>query len=43
MCGGGFRSSVMTSLLRANGRDDAVNLIGGAGAWRAAGLPLTTG
>lgn len=43
MCGGGFRSSVMTSLLRANGRDDAVNLIGGAEAWRAAGLRLTTG
>lgn len=43
MCGSGFRSSVMTSVLRANGRDDAVNLIGGAEAWRAAGLPVTTG
>jgi len=40
MCGSGFRSSVMTSLLRASGRDDAMNLVGGVEAWRAAGLPL---
>jgi hydroxyacylglutathione hydrolase len=43
MCGTGFRSSVMTSLLRAAGRDDAVNTIGGADAWDARGLPLVTG
>jgi hydroxyacylglutathione hydrolase len=43
MCGSGFRSAVMTSLLRANGRDDAVNLVGGVEAWRAAGLPLVAG
>lgn len=40
MCGSGFRSSVMASLLRASGRDDATNLVGGVEAWRAAGLPL---
>jgi hydroxyacylglutathione hydrolase len=43
MCGSGFRSSVMTSLLHRAGRDDAVNTIGGAEAWEAAGLPLVTG
>lgn len=43
MCGSGFRSSVMTSLLRAAGRDDAVNTIGGADAWGSRGLPFVTG
>ncbi len=39
ICGSGFRSSVATSLLVANGRD-AVTVVGGMTAWRAAGLPI---
>lgn len=38
VCGSGFRSSVATSLLAAEGRD-AVTVVGGMTAWRAAGLP----
>lgn len=39
VCGSGFRSSVATSLLVANGRD-AVTVVGGMTAWKAAGLPV---
>ena len=38
ICGSGFRSSVATSLLVAEGRD-AVTVVGGMTAWKAAGLP----
>jgi hydroxyacylglutathione hydrolase len=43
ICGGGFRSSVIASLLVAKGRGDAATVVGGMGAWRAEGLPETTG
>jgi hydroxyacylglutathione hydrolase len=39
VCGSGYRSSVMVSLLRRHGRHDAVQLAGGMEAWSAAGLP----
>lgn len=40
ICGSGFRSSVAASLLVAEGRD-ALTVVGGMTAWRAAGLPTT--
>ncbi len=40
ICGGGFRSSVIASLLVSMGRDDAATVVGGMGAWRAEGLPV---
>ena len=40
ICGGGFRSSVITSLLVSLGRSDAATVVGGMGAWRADGLPI---
>jgi hydroxyacylglutathione hydrolase len=40
-CGTGARSSIGASLLMARGVDDAINLVGGIGAWRQAGLPIT--
>ena len=40
ICGGGFRSSVIASLLVAHGRGDAATVVGGMGAWRAEGLPV---
>ncbi|HEY8018347.1 MAG TPA: MBL fold metallo-hydrolase [Actinomycetota bacterium] len=43
MCGSGFRSVVASSLLRAEGRDRIVSVVGGMDAWRAAGLPTTPG
>lgn len=39
VCGSGYRSSVIASLLRARGREVA-NVIGGMEAWDAAGLPI---
>jgi hydroxyacylglutathione hydrolase len=39
-CGSGYRSSVAASLLARHGHDNVVNLIGGMGAWKNAGLPL---
>jgi hydroxyacylglutathione hydrolase len=42
VCGSGYRSSVSASLLAADGRDDAVNVLGGMSAWTAADLPTTT-
>lgn len=38
-CQGGSRSAIAASLLRANGFTNVRNLVGGFGAWRAAGLP----
>ncbi len=42
ICGSGFRSSVAASLLVAHGRD-ALTVVGGMTAWRAAGLPVVAG
>ncbi|MGZ8580436.1 MAG: MBL fold metallo-hydrolase [Actinomycetota bacterium] len=39
ICGSGFRSSVAASLLVAHGRE-ALTVVGGMTAWRAAGLPV---
>ena len=38
-CAGGYRSSVAASLLRAAGRGDVTDVIGGFAAWREEGLP----
>ena len=38
-CAGGYRSSLAASLLRAAGRTDVADLIGGFAAWREEGLP----
>jgi hydroxyacylglutathione hydrolase len=40
-CGSGYRSSVSASLLAARTDVDVVNVLGGMGAWRAAGYSLT--
>lgn len=42
ICGSGFRSSVAASLLVAHGRE-ALTVVGGMTAWRAAGLPIVAG
>jgi hydroxyacylglutathione hydrolase len=39
-CASGFRSSVAASLLRADGRADVTDLVGGFGAWREEALPV---
>ncbi|MBM3684110.1 MAG: MBL fold metallo-hydrolase [Actinobacteria bacterium] len=41
-CAGGYRSSIGTSVLRANGFTDVSDLLGGYAAWAAAELPTTT-
>ncbi|HXT01763.1 MAG TPA: MBL fold metallo-hydrolase [Elusimicrobiota bacterium] len=38
-CAGGYRSSIAASLLRASGRRDVADLVGGFAAWREEGLP----
>jgi hydroxyacylglutathione hydrolase len=38
-CASGYRSSIASSLLRREGVTDVANLVGGLGAWEAAGLP----
>ena len=40
LCGSGYRSMVAASLLQAAGATDVVNVLGGIGAWEAAGLPV---
>ena len=40
-CAGGYRSAVAASVLRAAGFDDVSDILGGYGAWSAAGLPVT--
>ena len=43
MCGSGFRSVVASSLLKAEGRQGVVSVVGGMDAWQAAGLPIVPG
>jgi rhodanese-related sulfurtransferase len=38
-CAGGYRSSIAASLLRASGRADVTDLVGGFAAWREEALP----
>jgi rhodanese-related sulfurtransferase len=38
-CAGGYRSSIAASLLRASGREDVSDVIGGMAAWRENALP----
>ncbi|MGH2751357.1 MAG: MBL fold metallo-hydrolase [Actinomycetota bacterium] len=40
VCGSGYRSAVMASLLRARGHERVHNVTGGMSAWRNAGLPV---
>lgn len=40
MCGSGYRSTAVASVLRRHGFDDVRNVPGGMTAWEAAGLPL---
>ena len=39
VCGSGYRSSIASSLLKRAGRENITNVMGGMGAWKAAGLP----
>lgn len=39
-CAAGARSSIAASLLKARGIDNVINLVGGIGEWRKAGLPV---
>ncbi|HEX6938169.1 MAG TPA: rhodanese-like domain-containing protein [Longimicrobiales bacterium] len=39
-CQAGARSAIAASVLRANGFDNVMNLVGGFAAWEAAGLPV---
>ncbi len=41
MCGSGYRSAIAASILQRDGRDEVAHLIGGMGAYREAGLPIT--
>jgi len=43
LCAGGSRSAIGASVLKAHGFDNVINLTGGLGAWRKAGLPLESG
>jgi hydroxyacylglutathione hydrolase len=43
LCAGGSRSAIGASVLKANGIDNVINLTGGLGAWRKAGLPVESG
>jgi hydroxyacylglutathione hydrolase len=41
-CASGYRSSIAASVLRASGFTDVSDLLGGLGAWKAAGQPVVT-
>ncbi len=41
-CAGGYRSSIAASLLRASGRTDVTDLVGGFAAWREEALPTAS-
>ncbi len=43
VCGSGYRSTVMASVLERNGFDDVSNVTGGMDGWRKAGLPTVAG
>jgi len=40
ICAGGYRSSAAASILQQYGFTDLRNVVGGTGAWVAAGLPV---
>jgi hydroxyacylglutathione hydrolase len=42
LCGSGYRSSIASSLLKRSGYDKLTNVMGGMGAWKAAGLPMSS-
>lgn len=42
VCGSGYRSSVVSSLLKHRGRSNVMNVLGGMSAWRSADLPVTS-
>lgn len=42
-CGGGIRSQIVLSILEREGFTNIINLAGGIGAWKEAGLPLVKG
>ena len=42
VCGSGYRSSVVVSVLQREGYDNLINVIGGMGAWQDAGFETTT-
>lgn len=42
VCGGGYRSTVIASVLRRNGYTNIINVIGGMGAWNKEKLPIVT-
>ena len=39
-CGSGYRSSVAASVLKAHGRDEVRNVLGGFAAWQSRGLSV---
>lgn len=41
ICGSGYRASIASSFLKREGYESVSNVIGGMGAWKAAGLPVT--
>jgi hydroxyacylglutathione hydrolase len=42
ICGSGYRSSIASSVLKRSGYENITNVMGGMGAWKAAGLPTTS-
>jgi hydroxyacylglutathione hydrolase len=42
VCGAGYRSTVIASLLQRSGRAEVCNVTGGIGAWKHAGFPVET-
>jgi len=42
VCGSGYRSSIASSVLKRSGYENIINVMGGMGAWKAAGLPTTS-
>lgn len=43
VCGSGYRGSIAASFLKSVGYSSVSNVLGGMTAWKAAGLPVTTG
>ena len=41
MCSSGLRGSLAASILRNEGFDNVINVLGGMGGWKKAGLPVT--